>query len=68
MEYKDKEFQRSTMPPVKDDIGSSSCGSWTLNYVGDCVSTHAMKSLNFEADLEMEVTDATTMMHGCTFE
>ena len=52
----------------EDDIRSSSCGSWTLNYVGDCVSTHAMKSLKCEADLEVELTDAATMMHGCTIE
>ena len=42
--------------------------SWTLNYVGDCVNTHAMKSLNSKVDLEVELTDATTMMHGCTTE
>lgn len=27
-----------------------------------------MKSVNSEADLEVELTDAAAMMHGCTVE
>lgn len=39
-----------------------------MNYVGECVSAHTMKSVNSEADLEVELTDAAAMMHGCTVE